>query len=64
MGDVVDRLRSVPPAPGFNRVLVPGDPEAASRKARASTIPIPDKTWDAVCATAAKVGLSPAELLR
>jgi uncharacterized oxidoreductase len=64
MGDVIDRLRSVPPAPGFNRVLVPGDPEATSRKARASTIPIPDKTWDAVCATATKVGLSPAELLR
>ncbi|TDC52757.1 Ldh family oxidoreductase [Jiangella ureilytica] len=61
---VTDRLRSVPPAAGFDRVLVPGDPEAASRRARSLTpLEIPEKTWAAVCAAADRVGLSAEDLL-
>ena len=40
------RTRAVPPAAGFDEVLVPGDPEWRSRQQRrASGIPIEDEIW-------------------
>lgn len=41
-------VKRVPPAPGFSEVLVPGEPEARSRRGRAAGIPIPEPTFDAL----------------
>jgi len=60
---VVDRLRSVPPAPGVDRVLTPGEPEAEARRARAAAgIEVAEDTWDAIVAAAETAGLSPRDL--
>ena len=32
MDDLLDQLKSVPPAPGFNEVQAPGDPQFLSEK--------------------------------
>ena len=51
-------IRSVPPAPGFDEVLVPGDLEASARAARQRDgIPIPDHTWQAICEAAQSLGV-------
>jgi uncharacterized oxidoreductase len=60
----VDQLRNVmetmPPAKGFERVLLPGDPEADTRLARAETgIPVPEPTWNELVTLAASLGISP-----
>ncbi|MBO0744000.1 MAG: Ldh family oxidoreductase [Candidatus Dormibacteraeota bacterium] len=41
-------LKGVPPAPGFSEVLVPGEPEAQSRRQRSAGIPIPAATFNAL----------------
>lgn len=47
--DLMDRVRAVPPAPGFQEVLAPGDPERRARQARQSEgISIPESTWSEV----------------
>ena len=52
----VGRLKAVPPAPGFEEVLLPGEPEARSRERRERDgIPIPEATWQAVSAVAAEL---------
>jgi LDH2 family malate/lactate/ureidoglycolate dehydrogenase len=52
------QIKGVPPAPGFDEVLVPGEPEAKMREQRAREgIPIPDDTWGAVCEAASRVGV-------
>ena len=50
-------IRSLPPAPGFDRVMAPGDPEARARAARAEAIPLPDETWRQIVAAAESVGV-------
>ncbi len=46
----IDRIKAVPPAPGFAEVLVPGEPEERTRRQRlASGIPVPENTWREVC---------------
>ncbi|MGI9148031.1 MAG: Ldh family oxidoreductase [Chloroflexota bacterium] len=42
---LLGQIKSVPPAPGFDEVLLPGEPEQRSRAARAEGIPIDDVTW-------------------
>jgi hydroxycarboxylate dehydrogenase B len=55
---VATRLKAVPPAPGFDGVLLPGEPEARTRAARARDgIPLPDRTWEALQATARELGV-------
>lgn len=51
-------VRDLPPAPGFERVLAPGDPEARSRAERARAIPLPDETWRQIVAAAESVGVA------
>jgi LDH2 family malate/lactate/ureidoglycolate dehydrogenase len=55
---VVAQVRAVPPAPGFAKVLTPGEPEvlAAERRAREG-IPIPEDTWAAIDQTARELGV-------
>jgi LDH2 family malate/lactate/ureidoglycolate dehydrogenase len=54
----LNRIKAVPPSPGFEEVLLPGEPEARSRSRRERDgIPIPEDTWRAVCATGAALGV-------
>lgn len=41
-------LKEVPPAPGVDAVLVPGEPERQSRARRSAGIPIPASTFEAL----------------
>ena len=53
------RVRAVPPAPGFDEVIVPGDPEARNRAERTRNgIPITDEIWASLVVTAESLGVS------
>lgn len=57
-GELVDRVRAIPPAPGFERVLIPGDPERLSRGQRLRHgIALPAATWRGFREAAASVGV-------
>ncbi|CAN5723675.1 Ldh family oxidoreductase [soil metagenome] len=54
----LDRIKRVKPAPGFNEVLVPGEPELRARAQREREgIPIAEATWSAIRATASELGV-------
>ena len=54
----VQRLRATRPAPGFQRVMTPGEPESTSRARRQSAgIPLPAETWRAITETATQLGI-------
>jgi LDH2 family malate/lactate/ureidoglycolate dehydrogenase len=58
METTLGRIKAVPPAPGFDEVMLPGEPEARLRVVRERDgIPIPEDTWKAVCAAGAGVGV-------
>ena len=58
MATTVDRIKSVPPAPGFEEVLLPGEPEHRTRVHRVDAgIRLPDDTWRAVADVARTLGL-------
>ena len=51
--EMVRRVRDVPPAPGFEEVLAPGDPEVRARAVREKEgIPIADDIWRSLTQTA------------
>jgi LDH2 family malate/lactate/ureidoglycolate dehydrogenase len=54
---LVKRVTSVPPAPGFDAVLLPGDPEHRTRAERARSISLPPATWQAIAAEAKSLGV-------
>ena len=52
-------LRSVKPAQGFERVMIPGEVEAANEQQRLKEgIPIRDEVWQLVLETAGRLGVS------
>ena len=52
------QIRDVAPAPGFEAVLMPGDPEARTRSARKREgIPIADDIWESIIEIAASLGV-------
>jgi uncharacterized oxidoreductase len=54
-----NHVRSVPPAPGFTEVLIPGDLEARTRADRERDgVPIPDPLWERLKQTADSLGLN------
>ena len=56
-------LTSTPPAPGVEAVLVPGDPEQISFKARTeSGVPIDAVSWAEICQVARDAGLDDTEI--
>jgi uncharacterized oxidoreductase len=56
---VLDALNAAPPAPGVKGVLVPGDPERASRELRRREgIPVPPAIWEGLSVLAARFGVS------
>lgn len=48
--EVLDEIRTCPPAPGFSKVEVPGERERNHRKASAGEILVPEETWRQICA--------------
>ena len=58
MEKLVGMIKSAPPAPGYDEVLVAGDPEWRTEAERLkSGIPIEQGNWDRLCGSAAKVGV-------
>jgi hydroxycarboxylate dehydrogenase B len=56
-------IKAIPPAPGFDEVLLPGEPERKSRAERSRNgVPVDDATLQAIRDTAQSVGL-PQEVL-
>jgi LDH2 family malate/lactate/ureidoglycolate dehydrogenase len=54
--ELARKVRAVPPAPGFDRVMVPGDPEERARaERRRNGIPIPDVVWKSLTDLAASL---------
>jgi LDH2 family malate/lactate/ureidoglycolate dehydrogenase len=50
------RIKAVPPGPGFEEVLLPGEPEVHARAQRERDgIPIPEDIWQAVCDVGAEL---------
>jgi LDH2 family malate/lactate/ureidoglycolate dehydrogenase len=53
------RIKSVPPAPGFSAVLLPGEPEMTARRFRlAHGIDVPADSWLALKTLAAEFGVN------
>ena len=58
-------VKSSPPAPGVEAVMVPGDPERNFRTERSKNgLPIDDVTWEEILNAGEQVGLSRDEALR
>ena len=54
--ELARKVRAVPPAPGFDRVMVPGDLEERARaERRRNGIPIPDVVWKSLTELAASL---------
>lgn len=52
-------IKAVPPAPGFQEVFIPGEPEARNKALRLQEgIPVAEETWDRIVATAGKYGVT------
>lgn len=55
----VERVRSIPPAPGFDRVLTPGEPESLARETRSRDgVELAADTWADISRVAEGLGLS------
>jgi hydroxycarboxylate dehydrogenase B len=62
---VGDWVKASPPAPGFDEVLLPGEPERRARERRgAEGVPIDDKSLADILAAVASLGVGEAELDR
>jgi uncharacterized oxidoreductase len=60
---VIDWIKASPPAPGFEAVLMPGEPESHARAQRSRDgIPIDPKSLGDIIAAGVSVGLTEAEL--
>jgi LDH2 family malate/lactate/ureidoglycolate dehydrogenase len=58
MEKLVGIMKSTAPAPGYDEVLVAGDPESRIEAERlANGIPIADGNWEALCKAAERVGV-------
>ena len=55
--EVLDDLRSCPPAPGFDRVEIPGERERNHRAASNGQAAVPEETWAQILALAETLGL-------
>ncbi|MGE5619486.1 MAG: Ldh family oxidoreductase [Sphingomonadaceae bacterium] len=61
----IRRIKGIPPAPGFDEVLLPGEPERRTRQRRLKEgIPMPDGSWKDLQALAAQHGVDLTALLR
>ena len=53
--EVLDDIRTCPPAPGFDRVEVPGERERDYRRRSNGKIAVPEKTWQQILELAARL---------
>ncbi len=59
MEKLVALVKSTPPAPGYDEVMVAGDPEWRTEAERLKNgIPIADGNWDSLVKAAARVGVA------
>ncbi len=59
MGELVGRVKSSPPAPGYEEVLVAGEPEWRTSQVRSRDgIPLPAALWDQLIAVARELHVS------
>ncbi len=57
--EMSQRVHAVPPAPGFDGVLMPGDPEANARESRRHDgIPIEDDVWATIVEACEMFGIT------
>jgi LDH2 family malate/lactate/ureidoglycolate dehydrogenase len=64
MEKLVQTIKSTPAAPGYDEVLVAGDPEwRTEAERRRNGVPIPDGNWETLVKTAARVNI-PAPVLK
>ena len=57
-GRYLERVRAVPPAEGFDKVMVPGEPERArEQERRRSGLTIPDSVWNALVSETERYGI-------
>lgn len=57
--EMAQRIRAVPPAPGFEEVMLPGDMETRATAARQQDgIPIHDDVWQGIVDTASSLGIN------
>ena len=60
IGRLVDMVKAAEPAPGYDEVLVAGEPEWRCEKIRTTEgIPVPLKLWSIFTAVAAELGVTP-----
>ncbi|MBU7004736.1 MAG: Ldh family oxidoreductase, partial [Theionarchaea archaeon] len=58
MEEYLDHMRSTPPLPGHERVIIPGEPELQRREKRLKEgINIPDGTWERLVEASGRLGL-------
>jgi LDH2 family malate/lactate/ureidoglycolate dehydrogenase len=63
--DMLDRLSSLPPAEGADRVYYAGlKGQEAERQCETRGVPLPEGVWETIKAAAAELGLSPPEPLK
>jgi LDH2 family malate/lactate/ureidoglycolate dehydrogenase len=56
---VLAKINAVPPAPGFTKVLAPGEPEVlAAEKRNQEGVPVAEDTWAEIVAAGASVGVA------
>ena len=56
--EMSQRTQAIPPAPGFEEVLLPGMPEAKAQNIRQEDgIPIADDIWQSIAETASALGI-------
>lgn len=64
-GAFIQGLKATPPAPGFEAVMVPGEPEAQTAAQRhREGIPLPDEIWVTIREAARKLGIDANLVLR
>ena len=55
---VLERIKAVPPAPGFDEVLIPGEPELRNKQRRGEQgVPLPEATWEALKKSGSELGV-------
>ena len=58
LGGLLGELRAIPPAPGFDEVLAPGDPEDRARAERErGGVPIEPALWRTLCELSRELGV-------
>ena len=65
MQSFIEWVKASPPQPGFDRVLLAGEPEKMTRAERlVEGIPVDETSWDEILAAAERLKVDPAEINR